>query len=137
MWPTGIPLMVHYNAIEGMSLMKPIRKMLTKCNLNPLVTWMIFESQAMVTTHPRCGPPLPPSEAGRVVAGNGDAPFSALLSCSTSHPQKTSLHLLSLSSPHSFIPLFIFLSCFPGLPHCYKHAFSNFESLKKLGGTPS
>lgn len=86
MWPTGIPLIMHYNATESMSLMKPIGKMLIKCNLNTLATWMIFESQAMVMTHPYCGPLLLPSEAGRIVAGNGDIPFSALLSCSTPQP---------------------------------------------------
>lgn len=88
---TGILSTMHYNATESMVWMKQIGKTLVKRNLNSLAIWMIFESQAMASAHLRHVPLLPP-EAGRIVARNGDTPFSAPLSCSTLHPRRPSLH---------------------------------------------
>lgn len=94
--------------------------MLIKYSLNTLATWMISESQVMARAHLHHGSPLPP-EADRIVAGNGDTPFSALLNCSTPYPQRSSLHPTPCNSPHSFIHFFISLSCFPVLLPVHIH----------------
>lgn len=134
MRPTGTLSTVQYNAIESMVLMKQIGKTLIKRNHNSLAIWMIFESQAMASAHPRPAPLLPP-EAGRTVAGNGDTPFSAPLSCSTPHPQRPSLHHRP-QLPHSLIPSFISLACFSMSLPLHIHTLKNVESSKKLGGIP-
>lgn len=81
-----------------------MEKMLIKCILNALATWVIFELQAMIKVpHSHCGSPLPLSESGKIASGDGDTSFSALLSGSTS-PQKS-----FSSSPHSQLSYFLIL----------------------------
>lgn len=103
-------------------------------DLNTLVLWVIYESQAMFSTpHSRYGPTAS-FEAGRIVSRNGDTPFSALLISSTTHSQRLSLQHPALSSLHSYVPfqrhlchLFLCLHIYP---------LRNVESSKKLGDTP-
>ena len=73
-------------------------------------------------------------EAGRIVSRNGDIPFPALLSSSTTHSQRLSLQNPALSSLHSCVPFQRYLCHLFLCLHIYP--LRNVESSKKLGDTP-